>query len=232
MAEQTEPGIAPAATEVERAGLSPAFSRYEHTLDKWEMTIEEAEQLSADLARLARLRGFKFDIVVGIANGALLPMRVAARQLELPEEIVRVRRQGSRIKQRLLAIKNALRIPSGWLTWGPLMPIWVWFQNRTGKLEGDAAPDSGNVSGKRVLLVDDCLESGRSVELVRRRLLDGGAASVTSAVICWTLMPDPAVLEPDIYLHRTTQYYPWSGSSRYWGDFLAWLEREGLVLWQ
>ena len=222
----------PTGLDEERKHLSPAFTRYEHLLEKSHMTILEAEQLSADLARIVRHRELRFDVVVGIANGALLPMRIVAEELGLPEEIVRVRRQGSRIKQRLMAVKDALRIPSGWLTSGPLMPFWVWFQDRTSRLEGSAASASNTVSGMRVLLIDDCVETGNSLALVRQQLLSAGATEVKMAVICWATMPKMSVIVPDIYLHTTAHYYPWSGSSRYWGDFLDWLKVRGLALWQ
>ena len=68
------------------------------------MTMEEAIALSRDLADTIDLSG-RPDMLVGVANGALLPMKVVSDELGLSMRVVHLRRKGSRYKQTLFAIK-------------------------------------------------------------------------------------------------------------------------------
>ncbi|HTJ56939.1 MAG TPA: phosphoribosyltransferase [Devosiaceae bacterium] len=212
--------------------LSAAFAKYQHTLEKDFMPMSEAEALSRDLATVIARKNITGDVIVGLANGALVPARIVSDELGLPLEIVFVRRQGSRIKRRLLAVKEFLRIPSRLVTWRPLLPLWIYFQDRTSKLESTGAPFQFEVAGKRVLLVDDCIVTGNSVVHVRDQLLHAGASAVTIAVICWCDLETSSAVEPEVYLHRQIQFYPWSNNSPFYRDFLAWLESRQLALWE
>lgn len=209
--------------------------RYLETGDKLNMTLTEAEQLSRRLGReLHRLPGH-FDLIVGLANGALLPTKVVAETLDLPFEMVKVRRQGSRWIQRLQGVKRALKVPSGLITWGPFGLFWYWFQRRFNKLEKSENSFSFPVRGKHIALIDDCIVSGGSIRYVQDRLLEAGAASVRVGVICWS--DDEKAIDrsknvvPDVFLHRSVHFYPWSSSSPYLGAFETWLKDRKLELW-
>jgi hypoxanthine phosphoribosyltransferase len=197
------------------------------------VTLAEAKDLSRDLARAVEAEGFRPDLVVGLSNGAIFPTKVVAAELGLPCHMVQVRRRGSRYKQRLLIVQKRLRIPSGLIMWGPIKRLWVVFQNRTNSLESVTETFNIDVAGRRTLIVDDCVDTGASLRYVAERLRAGGAADIMTAVYCWSRMPhvDEAISRPDVYLHRQTQYYPWSNNSRYLKDFTAWLKRNGLTLW-
>ena len=214
--------------------LSSTYTKYlDAPAQSQHVTIEEAEALARDLAAKVQASGLQPDLVVGLANGAIFPATIVAQSLDLPCHIVKVRRKGSRYKQRLLVIKQRLRIPSSVILWGPLRAFWVMFQNRTNGLETSAASFDFDVKGKTVLMVDDCVETGSSFRFVAEQLRACGAEQINTAVYCWSKMPkiDDAVSRPDVYLHRQIQFYPWSNNSKHLTRFAAWLAQNNLTLW-
>jgi hypoxanthine phosphoribosyltransferase len=215
--------------------LSTTYDKFLNARDQTiQATIEEVESLARDLAYEISKLDPPADMIVGLANGAWLPTKVVAETLGLPGHMVKVRRKGSRYKQRLAVIARALRIPPQLILWGPFRTMWVIFQNRTGKLEGSGAPLGFDPSGKHVVMVDDCVETGNSFRYVAEKLVAAGAASARTAVYCWSRMPNipEAQSRPDIYLHRQIQFYPWSGNSTRVGAFDKWLAENGLELWK
>ena len=169
--------------------------------------------------------------MVGIANGALLLTQVVSRELGATFEIVNVRRKGSRIKQRLVLIKHALRVPSSLVRRGPMALFWKWFERLfstwwSTELEASHAELPFEVRGRRVLLVDDCVVTGASVRFVQRQLIAAGAEEVRIAAICVASDCPIAVGEPDFpdtYMHRLVHFYPWSANHPAYDDYLAWL---------
>src|ERR1700761_8806379 len=106
------------------------------------MPVNDAISLSRLLARQILGQTEKPDLIVGLANGAVLPTTICGQEMGLPTRIIRVRRQHSRYKQRLLKVKEFLHIPSAWILAGPLRNLWVAFQERFSKMEAaDSAFD-------------------------------------------------------------------------------------------
>ena len=68
--------------------------------------------------------------------------------------------------------------------------------------------DTDSIAGKRVLVVDDVVDSGRTLALVLK-LLKGFGADVRSAVL---YAKPTTVTEPDYIWHRTDKWivFPWS----------------------
>ena len=87
-----------------RSSAYTKFLSIDHTVY---MTMEEAITLSHDLADTIDISG-RPSLLVGVANGALLPMKIVADDLGIPLQVIHLRRKGSRYKQRLFAIKQAL----------------------------------------------------------------------------------------------------------------------------
>jgi hypoxanthine phosphoribosyltransferase len=197
------------------------------------MTVEDAEGLSRVLARRLVDHAGKPDLIVGLANGALLTTWICGQEIDAPTKMVQVRRQGSRYKQKLLRIKEALHIPSSWIMIGPLKALWSKLQDRFSKLEETSNAFGFDVKGLHVAVVDDCIVTGNSLRYVAGRIAAQGAARVTTAVLCWTEggYGGTLVEPPDIYLHRRIQWYPWSNNSDHWQTYLAWLRKRGLALW-
>jgi adenine/guanine phosphoribosyltransferase-like PRPP-binding protein len=211
------------------------FQRYAATRQKLNMTLPEAEQLSRYLGAELKRSTPAFDLAVGLANGAILTTHVAAEEMGVPYQMVKVRRQGSRWIQRLQGVKRALSLPSGLITWGPFGMFWYWFQRRFNKLEKSENSFAFPVAGKHIALIDDCIVSGGSIRYVQDRLMEAGAASVRVGVICWsddTKAIDPSKnVVPDVYLHRDVHFYPWSSSSPHLAAFENWLRDRKLELW-
>ncbi len=87
------------------------------------------------------------------------------------------------------------------------------FYPGVGKAEGEPVitqPVSAPVRGKRVLVVDDVVDTGKSLRLVRSDLVGRGAAEVRIAAIYhkpWSLVT------PDYYERETRSWivFPWEG---------------------
>jgi hypoxanthine phosphoribosyltransferase len=202
------------------------------------LSIAEAEGVGRDIARQLLCKGVKPDLVVGIANGALLMTQVVSEELGLPFEIVNVRRKGSRIKNRLLRLKQALRIP--YVTRGPMVLFWRAFERAFYKywptqLEAESNELQFDVRGKNVLLVDDCIATGASVQFVHGQLLAGGARTVTVGAICLSgespLRPGDIGF-PAVYISSVGHFYPWSAIHPDYEQYLLWLTAHNLNQWE
>jgi hypoxanthine phosphoribosyltransferase len=212
-----------------RSSAYTKFLSIDHTVY---MTMEEAITLSHDLADTIDISG-RPSLLVGVANGALLPMKIVADDLGIPLQVIHLRRKGSRYKQRLFAIKQALGIPTWLLTIRPMRAIQTWFEQRTSALEETNDALAFDVVGKHVMIIDDAIHTGATVQHLKDRLLDKGATKVRTAVICWYRGPtDSGDWGPDLYLHRRYQWYPWSNNSPYFPNFLTWLAEKGFSFWR
>jgi len=69
-------------------------------------------------------------------------------------------------------------------------------------------PVSTSVKGKKVLVMDDVADTGRSLRLVKTHLLDKGATDVKIATIYYKPW---SVLTPDYYIKKTKSWivFPW-----------------------
>jgi hypoxanthine phosphoribosyltransferase len=202
------------------------------------LSIAEVESVGRDIARRLLCKGVNPDLVVGIANGALLMTQVVSEELGRPFEIVNVRRKGSRIKYRLVRLKQALRVP--YVTRGPMVLFWRAFERAFYKywptqLEAESNELQFDVRGKNVLLVDDCIATGASVRFVHSQLLAGGARTVTVGAIC---LYDHSALRPGnigfpaVYISRVSHFYPWSAIHPDYEQYLLWLTAHNLKQWE
>jgi adenine/guanine phosphoribosyltransferase-like PRPP-binding protein len=201
------------------------------------LSIAETEALGREIARSLRTKGGDPDLIVGIANGALLLTKAVAGELKCPFEVVNVRRKGSRLKRRLVQLKQALRIP--FVTRGPMALFWRGFERAFYKLwptelEPASSELAFDVQGKNVFLVDDCVVSGASVRFVHGQLIAAGARAVTVGVICLSddspVVPGDAAF-PAVVINRLVHFYPWSANHPDRDQYLQWLERHGLKEW-
>ena len=69
-------------------------------------------------------------------------------------------------------------------------------------------PVSTNVKGRRVLVVDDVADSGKSLKLVKEHLAEQGASDVK---ICAIYYKPWSILLPDYYARKTEAWiiFPW-----------------------
>lgn len=220
-------------TEIIGPARSDAYTKFlniDHTIY---MTMAEALELSRDLADVIGAEDGRPDLLAGVANGALLPMKIAADALSVPFHVIYLRRKGSRYKQALYRVKGALGIPTSFLTIRPIRALQTAFEKRTRSFEQSDDAFDFDVSGKIVVLVDDAIQTGGTARHVKERLLANGASKVIVAVICWYKGPDDSGdWRPEVYLHRRYQWYPWSNNSPYFKSYLTWLAENGLRYWR
>ncbi|MDZ4307954.1 phosphoribosyltransferase [Allopontixanthobacter sp.] len=200
------------------------------------LTIEEAVDLSCNLGKRIRNLTPRPDFAIGLANGGTLPALVAAEEAGIACEIIKVRRKGSRLKQRFDYLRVILKLFPKAMQFKPLRMLKAQFDNWFSEVEcTDWAAQTGDVFGQNVVIIDDCVDSGSTAAFVRERLLADGAASVRVAVISWGTKHDSRELHslvPDIYLNRTIDYYPWSLENPGFKKFSMWLESQGQELWK
>ncbi len=90
------------------------------------------------------------------------------------------------------------------------------------------------MQGLSVALIDDCIESGKSVRYVYDALMKQGASRVTINVLCW-YQETPGVLpagRPDVFLHTAIQIYPWAATHPDLKGYMKWLEVNGVEHWE
>lgn len=134
---------------------------------------------SRDLSRDIVASGFVPEVVVAIARGGLLPAGSIAYGLG-------VKNCGAINVEFYTGIGTVLEAPE-------LLP---------------PALDLSYLDGRRVLLVDDVADSGRTLDLAVRLLTDGGA-DVRSVTI---FTKPTTIIEPDYSWKRTDRWidFPWS----------------------
>jgi hypoxanthine phosphoribosyltransferase len=219
-------------TNVTARPQSSAYAKFRDIDHTVYMTMGEAVALSRDLADVINTSD-RPDLLVGVANGALLPMKIAAEELGIRFQVIHLRRKGSRYKQKLYAIKEGLGIPTSLLTTRPMRAIQTWFEKRTPSLEEASDAFAFDVVGKDIMIIDDAIQTGRTARHLKDRLLAKGAATARIAVICWYRgVDDSGDWSPDLYLTRQHQWYPWSNHSPYFREFLSWLADNGLSFWR
>jgi adenine/guanine phosphoribosyltransferase-like PRPP-binding protein len=212
------------------AGTDSVLAKYESTDVKMFMSVDEATVLAEELARRLGTNNPRPDLVVGIADGALLIARVVADRLGVPMQVLRIRRRGTGIKKTLATLpwlRSAIGKVYGLLYSLPAVrPLMMAIMNRFQKLEEPAHAELPEVRGKHVALIDDCIESGQTFLAASRML--SGARSVRSACISWSRGSQGRHVAPDIFINRRIQHFPWSTNSPHWDEYHATLARLGI----
>lgn len=209
---------------------SDAYAKYQTLGKKAFMTLAEAEALSHDLAAEIVAAVGRPDLAVGLANGAVLPTRIVAEDLGIPFQVLRVRRRGSRYKEKAFNVLSALRIPGSLLRVQPLSYLARRLLEVYDDLEHKANGFEFPLRDKHVVLVDDAIYTSRSLRYACDQLTAHAAAKVTTAVLCWYRgQGDSGDWSPDIYLMRQDHYYPWSYCSPHLDDYSAWLAANDLA---
>ena len=161
------------------------LAKYRDCNEKLYMTLSEAEALSVALAEAVLAAGIRPDKVIGVANGALMPATLVAEKLQLPVEMVRIRRKGSGLKRRLSklpflrdAVTALYRLPLS-------HQVLRFVMNRFNRLEESTqeAPVS-QPQGGTVLVVDDAIETGQTLQrIIENQQRQNPGAKVVNAVI-------------------------------------------------
>ncbi|MDZ4138770.1 MAG: phosphoribosyltransferase [Azonexus sp.] len=209
--------------------------RYSELTAKVVMTLDDSIALSEALGRRILQLSPQPDMVIGLANGGTLPAIVAARSAGIACTIVRFRRKSSAVKLRLKFLIGFLRyFPTIVNKVRNRLKYINLFQSNPHEFDEMHGLSNDDVSGRHVVIVDDCIDTGASVARIRDNLLANGAASVQIAVICWATKYDSQALHnvtPDAYQHRIIHIYPWSLNNHEYERFTGWLVDQGQTLW-
>ncbi|MGC8600888.1 MAG: phosphoribosyltransferase [Thermoprotei archaeon] len=140
-----------------------------------EISWEDVMILSSKIAKVITSRSFKFDAVVGISRGGIIPARIISDMLLVKDFYVYGVKYYSGINERD-EVKVVQR-------------------------------PEGNFKNKNILIVDDIIDTGKTIALVKREL-ESEVASVKVAA----LFKKPwSEVEPDFYGDVTDKWvvFPW-----------------------
>jgi hypoxanthine phosphoribosyltransferase len=173
------------------------------------VSLEDLPRLADDLAARVQAAGFSPQAIVYVETGARLLAHELAGRLSAPMIPIWVRRGGHGLKKKLAALAGCLPVAvRDWLRR---------VEERSGihRLTKRAAalPDGAELRNRRVLLVDDAADTGRTVETARALLLAAGVAphDLRTAVLAATT---PRGRERvDFFVLDRNCRMPWSADS-------------------
>jgi adenine/guanine phosphoribosyltransferase-like PRPP-binding protein len=211
--------------------------KYRETTKKHFMLLEESILLSREIGAVLGDSCYiqRPDMILGIANGALLMAKIISDQLNVPCRMIKICRSGTKTKEFLAKSRIILAFTSLWYRIPVLNRPLKFVMHRFEKLDPYHDPTPGlDVKDKIVALVDDCIESGQTLRAARRMLENAGARSIEIAVISWSERLDSQEehgIIPNVFLNKRIQHYPWSRNSPYRTEYMRWLESNGLKEW-
>lgn len=181
-----------------------------------QMSFDECIDHSKELARQITETGFDPESVVGIANGGIVPARIVSDCLECPMVTVHVERPLTGMKQGLGLqrlpkwAKNFLRRAEMLLGFYRIM------ERRTIK------STSGPLSPGKCVIVDDSLDTGRTVAAVIQHLAKhAGTPRNDIRIAVLTQIFDDAHPPADHHIFRNVNFcFPWSMDSQEYHKFV------------
>lgn len=188
--------------------------------------MAEAERFALRLAEDVKSSDVDPDMVIGIANGGVHPARHVAEMLSVPLHTYRVSRASARLKGQFEFVRHAL-------AWQFARSLVRGLRRHADRWRAGVSHDpetlQADVKGKRILVVDDCIDSGAAMAAVRSMLRERGASEVRIAVLCWTTRYDSRArygVAPDFFLFRHLDCYPWSLDNPEFSQFKRWLSNQ------
>lgn len=176
--------------------------------------LAELPALAERLAAEMRARGFAPDVVVYIETGARLLAHELGRVLAKPFVPIAVSRGGRGLKSKFAGI--ASRLPIGIRDWLRQVEERSGIHRLTGrKISFDHA---SAVAGRRILLIDDASDTGRTIEIARNQLVSCGVSSNELATAVLTATTPRAQRVVDVYLFTRNSRMPWSPDSDEFGE--------------
>ncbi len=211
---------------------SAIVNKYTKTDDKLFMSIDEAIELSHEIARRISMNGVELHRIVGIANGALLPTKIIATDLNLPFEVIAIRRKGSVVKSRLSRYKAVVKLASIWysIPFVRFPLVWVMTMMRYGFKSDPVLTDTNCYQDQHILLVDDAIVSGKTLRRAEQLLSRQQCRQITTAVITVSKNKKKStdVNIPDYFISQQIQHFPWSFNHPDFPEYQKWLKQNGL----
>ena len=145
------------------------------------VTWEDVENWTLSLAEKVRSSNFEPDAIVAIARGGLCPARILADALDVN------------------------------LVFSFKVEHWGSTATRTRNEAVILQRLTNEVRGKRVLLVDDIVDTGKSLKAGKKHVEEVGAREVKTAAMQWIVNSE---FEPDFYGVKVEEWawfiYPWN----------------------
>jgi hypoxanthine phosphoribosyltransferase len=212
--------------------MNHVVKKYSEIDHKTFMTIDEAIELSHELAKRVSETGIQFEEVVGIANGAHLPAVIIADRLGLPYQMLTIRRKWSVVNNYLAKFSFIVRFFSFWYSLPVLNYPLIKVINKMNSLtDSNPLENEDRFKGrKKILIVDDALQFGNTIQAAKKLISNNNEQCDTVvAVISWALLMsnEEQVEVPDIYISRKIQHFPWSVNSPYYKKYQCWLQTNG-----
>lgn len=204
------------------------LNKYINTNTKYVMTLEEAFELAHIIANKIKDTKGDIDLVVGIANGAALMAKIIADDLNVPIHMIKLQRTSSAIKNKIARYPKLFNV----LTRMYNLPIIGYFMDHVlimfrGLTKSSKTNHVTIGVPKNVILVDDAISTGQSLQLATKMLTGTGATNITTAVFSWSQNYTPTIT-PDIYFARVTQIFPWSANSSHFNQYRQWMIENNL----
>ena len=173
------------------------------------LRLAKLPTLAGELATRVRASGFEPEVVVYVETGARLLAHELGGRLGVPILPVWVRRGGHGFKRHLAPL--ASRLPVTVRDWLRRAEEFSGIHRLTRRAA--AMDEAVLLRGKRVLLVDDACDTGRTIGVARDLVCTRGAASadVRTAVLAATTATAHAAV--DFYLFDHNCRMPWSADS-------------------
>ncbi len=211
-------------------------NKYATANKKLFMTLPESLALAHEMARRIDQLSPRPEVIVGIANGALMITKVIADDLGLPMKILRIHYEASRVKYVIHQWRFVAACLSTLYTTPLINRPLRWLIVRLRKINVEILQEKDDLlAGKAVVIVDDAIGTGRTIISARNIVKKMGAERIHIATIS---LYQPRTREkifrdePDVLISRELQYFPWSINNADYPKFLQWLKAQGLQLWR
>ncbi len=210
--------------------MNKVVKKYAEIDKKTFMTIDEAVELSDELAKRAIQTGVQFEEVVGIANGARLPTVIIAERLGLPYKMLTIRRKWSVFNSYLARFPFIVRFFSIWYSVPILNYPLISVIGKMNTLSDNNQNENKECfkERKNILIVDDAIQCGNTIQAAQKIIRSGNEeCNLKVAVISWAILVsnEKQVATPDIYINRKIQHFPWSVNSPCYKQYQDWLKK-------
>jgi hypothetical protein len=140
-------------------------------------TCNQIYEMLLNQAQTIHKQNYTPDVIVGIARGGLVPVRILADLLSIRQLVI----------------------------------IQIEFYTDIAKTKQAPTlthPINENVTGKKVLIVDDIADSGHSLKLAKTHLQEQGVGEIKTATL---YMKTQSLIMPDFYCKKTSRWvvFPW-----------------------
>ncbi len=183
-----------------------------------EMTLEDVNNNSLKLYNIIK-KDFDYDLVIFIAKGSFLIGKELSRlnNTELLE--ISAKRKGNKFKSILKLFKKIIPKKILIKLRKKEMESNYHLKKNERKIEYDKDLYMKNINKKKILLVDDSIDTGNSIKLSKEELVKVFKNS-TIKIAVFNVM-DKAIIKPDYYLYKNTMICgPWSNDSKYYSTHI------------